>query len=189
MSFFEGIEPSDTATLGGDFELIPNGQKVRAAIEDVKWALNYTGDDYDIKTRWHIFEPEEYANRKVFKTFQVRTLDLPKQKRDKNMLSAIDMNCGGKIRALGEEPNDEQLMEFLSERPMVLTIGLYKNKTDGEERNFIRAVAPVNEEINKVSPKASAPLAQPAAGRSTLPPPPPGKRAAFAEGDDGPVPF
>ena len=72
------------------------------------------------------------------------------------MLASIDANAGGKLYALKKKPKDEDLQKCLINKPMMITLDVWKTKNKhGEDisGNWIRAV----------SPKSSATVTKPAA--------------------------
>ena len=106
MSFWQkqdGSQIESTTTFeagGGDIQPIPNNTALIAAIEEAKWA-EYDGEHY-INLKWRIMRPAEFANRVIFqklKVFSEKQGDKAKQ-----MLAAIDANCGGKLSKLQKHP-------------------------------------------------------------------------------------
>jgi hypothetical protein len=152
----DGEDASASATSefdagGGKFELIPDGTSVLAAIEEAKWS----GEEKAryISLRMTIFKPEELEGRKFFHKLWVSDNDPnakdPEKKRDKalRMLAAIDLNAGGKLLAKGGKPSDEALTLHLTNKPMVMRVGLWEvNGRMGDKirGNNIGAVSPKN---------------------------------------------
>ena len=99
MSFWQkqdGSAVENTTTFeagGGEIQPIPNNTALIGAIEEAKWA-DWEGESY-INLKWRVMRPAEYANRVIFqklKVFSEKQGDKAKQ-----MLRAIDANCGGKL--------------------------------------------------------------------------------------------
>ena len=151
MSFWQkqdGSQIESTTTFeagGGDIQPIPNNTALIAAIEEAKWA-EYDGDHY-INLKWRIMRPADYANRVIFqklKVFSEKQGDKAKQ-----MLAAIDANCGGKLSKLTETPEDMHLMTALVGKPMAVKVQIWD--INGKTGNWISAVSPA---------KSQAPQAQ-----------------------------
>ena len=106
MSFWQkqdGSAVENTTTFeagGGEIQPIPNNTALIGAIEEAKWA-DWEGESY-INLKWRVMRPAEYANRVIFqklKVFSEKQGDKAKQ-----MLRAIDANCGGKLSRLNDAP-------------------------------------------------------------------------------------
>lgn len=142
MSFWQkqdGSQIESTTTFeagGGDIQPIPNNTALIAAIEEAKWA-EYDGEHY-INLKWRIMRPADYANRVIFqklKVFSEKQGDKAKQ-----MLAAIDANCGGKLSKITETPEDMHLMTALVGKPMAVKVQIWD--MNGKTGNWISAVAP-----------------------------------------------
>jgi len=153
---------------GGNLEPIPNGTTVLAAIDEAKWAFAKDSDARYLSLRWTVLKPEEYGNRKVFQKMWVddddpRAKD-PAKKRDnaKRMLVAIDTNSGGGLLSKGGVPTDEDLSMNLLNKPMLVSLQVWKMKAeDGSDMsgNWVNKVAAAG--AGTVSkPAAKAPAAQ-----------------------------
>ncbi|WVH13952.1 hypothetical protein CASP1_00029 [Alcaligenes phage CASP1] len=146
MSFFQlsdGTNAAQNATGefesgGGDIAPIPKNTNVLASCDEAK-VSEYQGDRY-VDLRWVVLQPEEYKNRKVFQ--KIRVWDADSEKRDKaiRMLVAIDANCGGKLAASGQEPNDINLQQAVLNRPMVLNLQVWE--MNDKKGNWVSKVSP-----------------------------------------------
>jgi len=146
MSFWQkqdGSQIESTTTFeagGGDIQPIPNNTALIAAIEEAKWA-EYEGEHY-INLKWRIMRPADYANRVLFHKLKVFS---PKQgDKAKQMLAAIDANCGGKLSKLTETPEDMHLMTALVGKPMAVKVQIWD--MNGKTGNWISAVAPAKQQ-------------------------------------------
>lgn len=163
MSFFQlsdGNNVNTNGTMemgGGDLPPIPANTNVLAAIDEAK-IDGYEGNRF-IKLRWTILQPEQFKNRKIFQ--KVHAYDTDTNKRDKaiRMLAAIDANCGGKLVASGQEPNDQNLTAALLNRPMVLNLQVWETEDKTKSGNW----------VSKVSPRQQAAAPAPAAAPMTPP--------------------
>lgn len=151
MSFWQKQDGSavETSTSfesgGGEIQPIPNNTQLIAAIEEAKWS-EYQGESY-INLKWRVMRPQEYANRVLFHKLKVFS---PKQgDKAKQMLAAIDANCGGKLAKLKDAPDDMDLMTALVGKSMAIKVQIWD--MDGKKGNWISAVAPA---------KAQAPAPQ-----------------------------
>lgn len=152
MSFFtlsDNTTPENTGAFesgGGDFEPIPKGTEVLAAVDEAKWDNSERLGDF-ISLRWSVLAPKEYLNRKVFQKVQVMNSDASKADKAKRMLMAIDANAGGKLMASGQAPTAQSLAIALVNKPMMLKLEIWEMKKDnGEEMsgNWVSAVSPRN---------------------------------------------
>lgn len=134
-----------------DFTPIPKDTSVLAVCEEAK-NDSYEGVNF-IKLKWTIAKPEEYKNRKIFQ--KIACFDSDDNKRDKaiRMLAAIDANAGGKLAAIDEAPTDQQLMQALANRPMVLKLAVWE--INDKSGNWVAAVSKYE---GKTAP---APVAKP----------------------------
>ena len=151
MSFWQkqdgsAVESSTTfESGGGEITPIPNNTALIGAIEEAKWS-EYQGEHY-INLKWRVMRPAEYANRVLFQKLKVFS---PKQgDKAKQMLAAIDANCGGKLSKLTETPEDMHLMTALVGKPMAVKVQIWD--INGKTGNWISAVSPA---------KSQAPQAQ-----------------------------
>ena len=175
MSFFGNIDTtSSTFELGGgDLAPIPENTKVLAIAEEAK------NDEYQgtrsIKEKWRISQPAEYANRVIFQKLQVYTPE--KADKHKRMLAAIATNAGGQLfqamQKTGETEPSDMSLSTITNRPMVLQLGIWESEDKSKSGNWVKAVSA------RKSP-AGAPAPVPVA-----PPPPP----PLADIDDDSIPF
>lgn len=125
---------------GGAFDLFPEGTKLLAMIDEAKWKAGYDGAPDVISLRWSVVAPEQFKNRKVFHNVKVNDEKPTTADNAKRMLAAIDLNAGGKLMKLGREPEDNELMSALMNKPMVISMAIWE--MDGKTGNWVRAVAP-----------------------------------------------
>ena len=153
MSFWQKQDGSavETSTTfesgGGEITPIPNNTALIAAIEEAKWA-DYQGESY-INLKWRVMRPSEFANRVIFqklKVFSDKQGDKAKQ-----MLAAIDANCGGKLAKLRDTPQDEDLMMSLIGKPVAIKVQVWD--INGKTGNWISAVAPAKQQAPQQQPQ------------------------------------
>ena len=146
MSFWQkqdGSAVENTTTFeagGGEIQPIPNNTALIGAIEEAKWA-DWEGESY-INLKWRVMRPAEYANRVIFqklKVFSEKQGDKAKQ-----MLRAIDANCGGKLSRLNDAPEDQDLMTALVGKPIAIKVQVWE--INGKTGNWISAVAPAKQQ-------------------------------------------
>lgn len=175
MSFFGNIDTSSsTFELGGDLAPIPENTKVLAIAEEAK------NDEYQgarsIKVKWRISQPAAYANRVIFQKLQVYTPD--KADKHKRMLAAIATNAGGQLfqamQQTGETEPSDMSLSTITNRPMVLQLGIWESEDKSKSGNWVKAVSARKAPANSPTP---APVA---------PPPPP---AQVVDIDDDIIPF
>jgi len=157
MSFWQlsdGTQAENTTTFeagGGEIQPIPNNTQCIAAIEEAKWS-EWEGESY-INLKWRVMRP--YANRVLFQKLKVFS---PKQgDKAKQMLAAIDANCGGKLSRLNDAPEDMDLMTALVGKPMAIKVQIWD--INGKTGNWISAVSPAKSQapVQAQAPKPSAP--------------------------------
>ena len=145
MSFWQkqdGSQVENTSSFemgGGDIKPIPNNTALIAAIEEAKWD-SYEGVSY-ISLKWRVMRPAEYANRVVFQKLHV--FDPKKGDKAKQMLMAIDANCGGKLARLNDAPEDHDLMTALIGKPMAAKVQVWE--INDKSGNWISAVSPAKQ--------------------------------------------
>jgi hypothetical protein len=137
MMGFWDLSDGETATnTGTEYEVpsgnmdpIPAGSSVLAMIDECKWEMKPTGEEF-ISARWTVLAPEEYKNRKVFHKLWVMDMDpsakdeasgLKKRDKARKMLAAIDANAGGKLTAKPGRPTNDDLLS-LTNKPMIATM-------------------------------------------------------------------
>jgi hypothetical protein len=174
MSFWDlsdgdqvSTEKEYEAPSGGGNLILPEGSSVMASIDECKWQ-SFQGGEEHISARWNILAPEEYQGRKIFQKMYpdgdtARNTDPAKAKKKgdtaKRMLAAIDANCGGGLMKLQRKPSDEDFAMHLTNKPMVIRLGL--SDLDGKQGNWVQAVSPASKPVNvdaskvtKAAPKA-----------------------------------
>jgi len=122
---------------GGSFDPIPDGTRVRAVVENV--AYDEHENRRNIKITWQVLEPAAYAKRKIFQKLEVFHFDTKKADKAKRMLAAIDANAGGKIAKLGREPTDQDLMDALLMKSMLLKLLVWE--MNGKTGNWVAQVS------------------------------------------------
>ena len=179
-NFWETEEPISTTgefeTGGGNFEPIPAGTQLIAAIKDAM--IDNTERDGDfIKLQWGVLDGE-YKNRVVFQKIHVFSDDAKKAEKAKRMLAAIDANCGGALMKARVEPTGDSIRAALLAKPMYITVMVWE--MDGDKGlmsgNWVNAVAP----MRKSTTQTPAPATKPKQ-RAVTPPP--------AEEFDDDIPF
>ena len=163
MSFFGNIDTTSSSFElgGGDLAPIPENTKVLAIAEEAK------NDEYQgtrsIKVKWRISQPAEYANRVIFQKLQVYTAD--KADKHKRMLAAIATNAGGQLfqamQQTGETEPSDMSLSTITNRPMVLQLGIWEIEDKSKSGNWVKAVS-----ARKSPSGAPAPV-------PVAPPPPP----------------
>jgi hypothetical protein len=174
MSFWDlsdgdqvSTEKEYEAPSGGGNLILPDGSSVMASIDECKWQ-SFQGGEEHISARWNILAPEEYQGRKIFQKMYpegdtARNTDPAKAKKKgdtaKRMLAAIDANCGGGLMKLQRKPSDEDFAMHLTNKPMVIRLGLWD--LDGKQGNWVQAVSPASKpvsvdasKVTKAAPKA-----------------------------------
>ena len=162
---------------GGSFDVIPEGTRCKAHIEEIEWNF-YDPEDENIpyvKARWSIESPSDYENRKIFHEIRLYGDD-PKGKFYKpeaqetridtyrTIFWAIDKNCGGKLAALKRKPKNEELQRYLIGKPMLITLAVW-GKPNEKQGNWVRKIEPLNsgnaQQQSKPAPQKQAPKPQP----------------------------
>lgn len=124
----------------GAMDILPDNTDVLAVIEEAGWKSGYEGAPDVINLRWSVLKPDALKNRKVFQKLKVNEDDPKVSDKAKRMLMAIDTNAGGKLAKLDHEPEDNELMMALMNKPMVLKIKVWD--MDGKKGNWVAAVSP-----------------------------------------------
>jgi len=164
------------APSGGGNLILPEGSSVMASIDECKWQ-SFQGGEEHVSIRWNILAPDEYQGRKIFQKAYpdgdtARNTDPEKAKKKgdtaKRMIAAIDANCGGKIVKLGRKPTDEDFAMHLTNKPMVIRLGLWE--MNGKTGNWVQAVSPSTKAVavdaSKVTKAAPKPVDRVANGTS-----------------------
>lgn len=158
MSFFQKSDTTGNGEFqlgGGTLQPIPDDTRVLAVCEEAKNEM-YNHSEY-IKLKWRVSQPAEYANRVLFQKLQV--YDAAKQEAHRKMLAAIATNAGGKLfsemeKANEESPSDRSLTT-ITNKPMVLLLGVWELEDKSKNGNWVKAVSP------RKPSGASAPVATP----------------------------
>jgi len=161
MSFWntsdnKAVETNGNFEAGASMEPLPDGTSVIAAPVEAAWKT-HEEEDY-INIHWAVLAPEEYKNRRIFQKIKVYDQDTKKSDKAKRMLAAIDTNAGGKLIAIGREPNDAELTQNLVGKPMMLRLGLWE--IEGKKGNWVQAVAPKNAQQQVAANTAQQPAQQ-----------------------------
>lgn len=142
------------APSGGGNLILPEGSSVMASIDECKWHSFQGGEEF-ISIRWNILAPEDYQGRKIFQKLypegdRARNTDPDKARKKgdtaKRMLAAIDANCGGGMMKLQRKPTDEDFAMHLTNKPMVIRLGLWD--MDGKQGNWVQAVSPASKPVS-----------------------------------------
>lgn len=174
MSFWkldDGTEVEDKkeyeAPSGGGDYTFADGTKVAAVIEEMNWHSFEGGEEF-INVRWSVVAPEKdedgvkIANRKIFQKLYPekgnvqRNTDPEKAKKkasnDKRMLGAMASNAGGGLLKLEGRPTNDDFSQHMLMKPMLIRLGLWKMKVNGENRqgNWIQAVNPYSGSVEAV---------------------------------------
>lgn len=136
----KAIEKKSDHESGGAFDIIPDGTKLLALIDEAKWNAGFEGAPDVIKIRWTILAPDEYKNRKVFQNIKVNDEKTTTADNAKRMLMAIDQNAGGKLSKMDKEPEDNDLMGALLNKTMVIRMAVWD--MNGKQGNWVSAVSP-----------------------------------------------
>lgn len=173
MSFFQKSDTTGNGEFqlgGGTLQPIPDDTRVLAVCEEAKNEM-YNHSEY-IKLKWRVSQPAEYANRVIFQKLQV--YDDAKSAAHRKMLAAIATNAGGKLFAAMEKDNEEspsdRSLTTLTNKPMVLLLGVWELEDKSKNGNWVKAVSP------RKPSGASAPVATP-------------KPAPADDLDDADIPF
>ncbi len=154
---------------GGNFEVIPDGSKVLAMVEDAEWKTDDQGNEY-LNLKWSAVKPEDVQNRKIFQKLWIKDTDprerdadkaAKKRDRARRLFAAIDANAGGKLAKKGGIPGSEDVLLALANKLMVIRLGVWSmddNRNPGQkmEGNWVQAVAPKTAEVGLTEAKAPA---------------------------------
>lgn len=198
MSFWtttegEGIEATgEFEAPSGSFDVFPDKTDLMAYIDEIKWQEGkpeYGGGRY-INYRICVTAPEVYKNRKAyFKLWVDPSQPNPNKDgdkaqkqidKDKRLLAAMAVNAGGGLLAVNGEPTDDDLARELTQKPMVLKMGMWEMEGDnGEKRsgNYVMAISPAAKGVSETPPTA------------TLKPKPAPQVSSGGYADDDSIPF
>ncbi len=174
MGFWNTSDGESVANTGTEYEVatsmepIPEGSSVMAIIDEANWATTQNGEEY-VSLRWAVLAPDQFKNRKVFQKLWVTDHDpnatdrqkaIAKTDKHRKMLAAIDANAGGKLTAKDAKPSTDDLTMALTNKPMVITLGVWESNTGGNGGNWVMAVAPKTKELKVGTAKAAKPRPQ-----------------------------
>lgn len=177
MSFFKLSDGTDALATGntfemggGDLEPIPKNTDVLAVCDKAEWGqVQDTGEDY-ISLRWEVLAPAVYVGRKVFQKLRVESPDSKKSDKARRMLAAVDANAGGKLAKANVEPSNDSLIAALSNKPMVLKLGVWESEDKTAKGNWVMAVSPRKSggAAPAAATKPAAPVAAPSPTAASL---------------------
>lgn len=148
------VERKTEFDSGGGFEVIPEGTKLLALIDEAGWKAGFDESEPDhIQIRWTVLAPEGFKNRKVFQKIKVNDPDPSKADKAKRMLAAIDANAGGKLAAIDREPEDNELMGALMNKSMIIRLGVWE--FNDKKGNWVSAVSSRNVKAQQQNPQPS----------------------------------
>lgn len=161
LESMEAIIPEERKEL----ELIPEGTKLLATIEDMRW--KQWEDVRSIKIMWRVELPEKYARRVIFQTISPWDKNPNRVARHRKFFQFLDHHMGTGIYCKGAQFDDDKLQEFVG-GTFKITVGLFEEK----KLNYVNGL-----ELQASSAKA--------------PPPPKRKPAPKLEPDisDDDIPF
>lgn len=184
MSFWDLSDGETAANTGKEYEVpsgnmdpIPKGSSVLSMIDEIKWDLKSTGEEF-ISARWTVIAPDEFKNRKVFHKLWVTDLDpqakdeaagIKKRDKARKMLAAIDANAGGKLTQKSGKPTNDDLLH-LTNKPMVTTMMTWSmpdTRNGGMMHgNWVSAVAPKGVKDIEVKPAEPLPTSSGSGGNA-----------------------
>ncbi len=158
LSDGKAVESKSEFELGGGFEVIPDGSRVLAAVEECK-DDQWEGERF-FNLKWRILEGE-YKNRIIFQKLKVFSSKEKQRDNAITMLAAIDANAGGKLMASGKEPTDFAIASALANRPMILLLRVWESEDKQKTGNYVAGV--FSRQQTKAAPatKQSAPSNEP----------------------------
>ena len=137
LSDGKAVESKSEFELGGGFEVIPDGSRVLAAVEECK-DDQWEGERF-FNLKWRILEGE-YKNRIIFQKLKVFSSKEKQRDNAITMLAAIDANAGGKLMASGKEPTDLAIASALANRPMILLLRVWESEDKQKTGNYVAGV-------------------------------------------------
>lgn len=150
----DGTKPEQKTEFdAGSIDVLPDNTDVLAVIEEAGWKAGYDGGADLIQLRWSVLKPEPFKNRKIFQKIKVCEDDPKVSDKAKRMLMAIDTNAGGKLAKLDHEPEDNELMMALMNKPMVLKIKVWE--MNDKKGNWVAAVSPAKRRTPETKPAES----------------------------------
>lgn len=163
LSDGKAVESKSEFELGGGFEVIPDGSRVLAAVEECK-DDQWEGERF-FNLKWRILEGE-YKNRIIFQKLKVFSSKEKQRDNAITMLAAIDANAGGKLMASGKEPTDFAIASALANRPMILLLRVWESEDKQKTGNYVAGVFSRQQTKAAPAPKKSAPSNEPSMGFS-----------------------
>lgn len=158
LSDGKAVESKSEFELGGGFEVIPDGSRVLAAVEECK-DDQWEGERF-FNLKWRILEGE-YKNRIIFQKLKVFSSKEKQRDNAITMLAAIDANAGGKLMASGKEPTDFAIASALANRPMILLLRVWESEDKQKTGNYVAGVFSRQQTKAAPAPKQSAPSSEP----------------------------
>lgn len=158
LSDGKAVESKSEFELGGGFEVIPDGSRVLAAVEECK-DDHWEGERF-FNLKWRILEGE-YKNRIIFQKLKVFSSKEKQRDNAITMLAAIDANAGGKLMASGKEPTDFAIASALANRPMILLLRVWESEDKQKTGNYVAGVFGRQQTKASTAPKQSAPSNEP----------------------------
>ena len=151
------VESKSEFEAGGGFEVIPDGTRVLAAVEECK-DDEWEGERF-FNLKWRILDGD-YKNRIIFQKLKVFSQKDKQRDNAISMLAAIDANAGGKLMASGKEPTDFAIASALANRPMILLLRVWQSNDKQKSGNYVAGV--FGRQQTKAAPAAkSKPVAKP----------------------------
>lgn len=158
LSDGKAVESKSEFELGGGFEVIPDGSRVLASVEECK-DDQWEGERF-FNLKWRILEGE-YKNRIIFQKLKVFSSKEKQRDNAITMLAAIDANAGGKLMASGKEPTDFAIASALANRPMILLLRVWESEDKQKTGNYVAGVFSRQQTKASTAPKQSAPSSEP----------------------------
>lgn len=158
LSDGKAVESKSEFELGGGFEVIPDGSRVLAAVEECK-DDQWEGERF-FNLKWRILEGE-YKNRIIFQKLKVFSSKEKQRDNAITMLAAIDANAGGKLMASGKEPTDFAIASALANRPMILLLRVWESEDKQKTGNYVAGVFSRQQTKAAPAPKQSVPSNDP----------------------------
>lgn len=153
LSDGKAVESKSEFELDGGFEVIPDGSRVLAAVEECK-DDQWEGERF-FNLKWRILEGE-YKNRIIFQKLKVFSSKEKQRDNAITMLAAIDANAGGKLMASGKEPTDLAIASALANRPMILLLRVWESDDKQKTGNYVAGVFGRQQTKATPAPKQSA---------------------------------
>lgn len=158
LSDGKAVESKSEFELGGGFEVIPDGSRVLAAVEECK-DDQWEGERF-FNLKWRILEGE-YKNRIIFQKLKVFSSKEKQRDNAITMLAAIDANAGGKLMASGKEPTDFAIASALANRPMILLLRVWESEDKQKTGNYVAGVFSRQQTKAASAPKQYTPSNEP----------------------------